>query len=74
MAAIYAIVPNFIKTGQTDAVIWRFSGFQSVGILPSYIFEIQIFNRSAWLRDPLYIIVPNFITFGQTVAEIFQFL
>jgi len=37
-------MPNFTKSGQLVAEIWRFSGFQNGGRLPWWIFEIQIFN------------------------------
>jgi len=36
-------VPNFIKTGQTVAEIWRFDGFYNGGRSPSWILEIQFF-------------------------------
>jgi len=41
---------------------------------PSWILEIQIFERSRRLRDPFCIIVPNFAKIGQSVAVISRFL
>ena len=41
---ICVTVPNFIKTGQTVAEIWRFDGFYNGGRSPSWILEIHFFN------------------------------
>jgi len=67
-------VPNFIKIGQTVEEIWRFNGFRNGGRPPSWILEIQIFQRFGWLRDPFCIIVPNFAKIGQSDAVISRFL
>jgi len=67
-------MPNFIKIGQTVAKIWRFNGFQDGGRPPSWILEIQIFQRSGLLGDPFCIIMPSLVQIGQTVHEISQFL
>jgi len=39
-------MPNFIEIGQTVEEIWRFNGFLNGGRPPSWILEIQIFQRS----------------------------
>jgi len=67
-------VPNFSKIGQTVAEIWRFNGFQNGGRPPSWILEIQIFQRSGRLRDPFCIILPNFAKIRQSIAVISRFL
>jgi len=52
------------------AETWRFNCFQNGSRPPSWILEIQIFQRSARLRDPFCIIVPNFAKIGQCIAVI----
>jgi len=71
---ICVIMPNFIKIGQTVEEIRRFNSFQNGGRPPSWILKIQIFERSARLRDRFCIIMPNFVKIGQTVEAISRFL
>jgi len=35
---------KFRQNGDTVAEMWRFNHFQNGGLLPSWIFEIQVFN------------------------------
>jgi len=50
-------VPNFIKTGQTVAEIWRFNGFffQNGGRPPSWICWARIWDHQQWLLGGLYL-------------------
>jgi len=48
-----AMVPNFIKIGQTVAKIWRFNGFQNGGRPPSWICEIRFFLTVGEVKRPI---------------------
>jgi len=50
MGPMCATVPNFIKTGQTVAEIWRFNDFHNGGRPSSWIWEIQIFLTVSALK------------------------
>jgi len=68
LGPICITVPNFMKTGQKVAEIWRFNSFQNGCHLPLDFFEIHTFYWSQRWRDPFCTTVPNFVSIGQSVV------
>jgi len=64
----------YYKTKLESVSLNCFSIFcQNFRPLPSWIFKISTFSRSAQSRGSICVIVPNFVAISQTIAEIWPY-
>jgi len=70
---LLAIVPNFVKIGQSVVKILRFFDFSRWRPPPSWIFEIVNFYLLTVSGGTKRITVPNVVKIGRSIVEILQF-